>query len=151
MNTDIGLDYCIYLNIPDNKKLYNVFSDMVHINRNYYWYLLCERRWKNIMDKLYIDTYYDKYIVCIKLHNFMKKHKLGDNLEQLFELAEIELSYKNITCIPSELGQLNNLRELYLHNNQLTCIPSELGQLNNLQYLWLSNNRLTCIPSELGQ
>ena len=148
MNTDIGLGYGIYLNIPDNKKLYNVFTDMVHINRNYYWYLLCERRWKNIMDKIYVATYYDKYIVCIKLHNFMKKYKLSDNLEQLFELTKIYLYNNKLTYIPSELGQLNNLQLLYLYNNQLTCIPSELGQLNNLQELYLDNNQPTYISSD---
>ena len=66
-------------------------------------------------------------------------------------LKTLDLSYKNLTSIPPELGQCAALQFLDLSYNQLTSVPPELGQCATLQYLYLNNNQLTSIPPEIGQ
>ena len=107
-------------NIPDNKIFHNAFPNVINYYENYYWYLLCERDWKNILNKISNKTNSDKYIICRKLYSFMKKYNLCSCVDKLFELTEIDLSSKKLIYIPSELGQLNNLQELYLTHNQFS-------------------------------
>jgi Leucine-rich repeat (LRR) protein len=73
----------------------------------------------------------------------------------------LDLSGKNLTSLPSEIGQLTNLRELNLAGyplfgeifggNKLTSLPTEIGQLTNLRKLNLSSNQLASLPAEIGQ
>ena len=66
-------------------------------------------------------------------------------------ITELDLGYKGLTSLPSEIGQLQNLTALYLWENNLTSLPPEIGQLQNLISLWLSGNDLTSLPPEIGQ
>ncbi len=66
-------------------------------------------------------------------------------------VTELELSSRNLTTVPAEIGQLSNLRELDLWGNELTAVPAEIGQLNNLERLYMDNNQLTTVPTEIGQ
>ena len=63
----------------------------------------------------------------------------------------LDLSGKNLTALPPEIGQLTNLSTLYLHNSQLTSLPAEIGQFTNLSTLDLRSNQLTSLPAEIGQ
>ncbi len=67
------------------------------------------------------------------------------------KVKSLNLSYKELTKLPSEIGQLSNLTELSLYSNQLSGLPSEIGQLSNLTKLDLENNQLRVLPSEIGQ
>jgi len=58
----------------------------------------------------------------------------------LASLGELELSYNDLTTIPSEIGNLASLGELDLSYNELTSIPSEIGKLTSLEYLDLGSN-----------
>ena len=64
-------------------------------------------------------------------------------------LRELNLSYLNLTSIPSSLGNLRNLRELNLSGN-LASLPKEIGNLKNLKVLNLTNNSLGSLPSSIG-
>ena len=64
-------------------------------------------------------------------------------------LRELNLSYLNLTSIPSSLGNLRNLRELNLSGN-LASLPKEIGNLKNLKELQLLNSKLTSLPKEIG-
>jgi Leucine-rich repeat (LRR) protein len=37
----------------------------------------------------------------------------------------LNLCYKNLTSLPTEIGNLINLQKLYLDNNQLTSLPAD--------------------------
>ena len=50
-------------------------------------------------------------------------------------ITELDLGYKGLTSLPSEIGQLQNLTALYLWENNLTSLPPEIGQLQNLTEL----------------
>lgn len=91
---------------------------------------------------LCISKTYTSYIVKWKkkinkrLQPFLKK----------YDGIQLNLSYYNITQIPSDVKYLNNLQRLYLNTNQLTQLPREIGQLTNLHTLYLYNNQLTQLP-----
>ncbi len=62
----------------------------------------------------------------------------------------LDLSDKQLTTLPAEIGQLVNLRALYLNHNQLTTLPPEIGQLASLIRLTLTHNQLTHLPAQIG-
>lgn len=70
---------------------------------------------------------------------------VSDNCETL------DLSRKEITHLPSEIGNLANLRSLDLSFNPLTSLPSEISHLTSLQVLNIKGTDLTVIPAEVGQ
>ncbi|NEO79069.1 COR domain-containing protein [Moorena sp. SIO4G3] len=95
-----------------------------------------------------------KNLELLDLSNLLDN--LSDNssvLEEVFELKQLKqlnLSGNKIKSIPESLGNLSNLTELDLGNNQLTNLPESLGNLSNLTELYLGNNQLTNLPEFLG-
>ena len=76
---------------------------------------------------------------------------LPPEIGQLVNLQSLHLGNNQLTTLPREIVQLANLQSLHLDGNQLTTLPPEIGQLVNLQTLNLNNNRLTTLPPEIGQ
>ncbi|BAY78185.1 Miro domain-containing protein [Nostoc linckia NIES-25] len=83
----------------------------------------------------------------------MTNEKLLQIIEQAAKdkVRELDLSGKDLTTLPAEIGRLTNLRELYLNSNLLTTLPVEISQLSNLTVLALSSNQLTMLPVEIVQ
>jgi Leucine-rich repeat (LRR) protein len=54
---------------------------------------------------------------------------LSDNINNLPNLKEINLSRTPITQLPSSIGQLNNLEELNLQNSGIESLPEELKNI----------------------
>lgn len=65
-------------------------------------------------------------------------------------ITELDLTYKQLSCLPPEIGNLNNLRLLNVGSNHLSNLPTEIGTLNNLTALYLWGNHLTSLPATLG-
>ena len=65
--------------------------------------------------------------------------------------TSLDLSFKRIKELPSEIGQLTNLTSLSVSNNKLTTLPESIAQLTNLTSLALSYNRLTTLPDSIGK
>ncbi len=73
-------------------------------------------------------------------------------LQQIVKLKNLEtlnLSGKNLTTIPDEIGLLTNLISLDLSNNNLSTLPVTIEKLTKLKYLNLSNNPRLQIPPEI--
>jgi len=62
----------------------------------------------------------------------------------------LDLSGKNLTTLPREIGKVTTLTHLNLRDNKLTDLPSEIGKLINLTTLHVSGNQLGSLPSEIG-
>ena len=61
---------------------------------------------------------------------------------------ELDLSGKNLTELPPEIGTLTKLKKLNLCSNQLRFLPSTVSLLSSLKYLYIRNNKLNSLPPE---
>lgn len=77
--------------------------------------------------------------------------QLPQEIGYLKNLTALGLSYNQLNQLSSEIGELKNLEALYLSNNMLTQLPPEIKELKNLKTLDLSNNKLTQLPPEIGE
>jgi Leucine-rich repeat (LRR) protein len=71
--------------------------------------------------------------------------------QEIKRTGRCDLSNRELTVLPPEIGQLTNLRQLALIGNQLTALPPEIGQLTNLETLRLEAKQLTLLPPAIGQ
>jgi hypothetical protein len=69
----------------------------------------------------------------------------------LTSLTLLNLGGNQLTSLPAEIGQLTSLTQLHLEHNQLASVPAEIGQLKSLTQLHLYSNQLTSLPAEIGQ
>ena len=95
----------------------------------------------------------DEHIATLwdDLYDWLRSVGWRGSKRDLPGLQRLDLSYKQLTEVPPEIGQLYNLQRLSLWGNQLTEVPPEIGQLSNLQGLGLNGNQLTEVPPEIGQ
>jgi Leucine-rich repeat (LRR) protein len=66
------------------------------------------------------------------------------------EITHLDLSGRNLTALPPEIGLLTGLEELDLRNNKLTELPEEIGNLKRLKKLDVSINKLIKLPESIG-
>jgi internalin A len=76
---------------------------------------------------------------------------LPEELRQLQQLEELNLSFNTIKALPEWIGQLSNLTSLNLSNNQLNYLPEWISQLSNINSLDLSLNTINYLPEWIGQ
>lgn len=74
------------------------------------------------------------------------KINLPAKLADAEKIARLDLSFKNLTKIPTYVNLLTGLKELNLSYNYLRTLPKELGELKNLRVLDLGYNHFTEIP-----
>ncbi len=65
--------------------------------------------------------------------------------------TSLDLSWKQITELPEEIGQLTKLTSLSLISNRLQVLPDTIGQLTNLTGLYLNCNKIRVLPETIGQ
>ena len=75
----------------------------------------------------------------------------ADTLWKLFQLTQLNVSYKELTVLPANVGQLPNLKWLYCSYNQLQALPASLGELQHLKILNCADNELQALPDSIGQ
>ena len=83
--------------------------------------------------------------------SFENVSELPSEIIQLTNLQLLSLNGNQLSALPSEISQLTNLETLSLDENQLSELPSEIIQLTNLQLLSLNGNQLSALPSEISQ
>lgn len=66
------------------------------------------------------------------------------------DITNLDLSNKQITALPPEIGLLTQLTRLDLSKNQLTTLPPTIGNLIRLQSLSVWNNQLATLPTQIG-
>ena len=76
---------------------------------------------------------------------------LKEGMKNPESFTVLNLSMKNLTELPPEIGRFINLRRLDISNNFLTSLPPEISNLKHLEELDVSFNRLTSLPSEIGK
>jgi small GTP-binding protein len=76
---------------------------------------------------------------------------LPSEIGQLTKLTQLDLTNNRLSALPPQIYQLTNLTLLSLRGNRLSALPSDIGQLTNLTQLFLSNNQLSVLPPEIGQ
>ncbi|NOZ45598.1 MAG: leucine-rich repeat domain-containing protein [Chlorobi bacterium] len=69
----------------------------------------------------------------------------------LINLEHLDLSYNNIQQLPKEIGKLKKLKTLLLLRNELEELPPELGNLNELTLIDASHNKFKKLPKEIGK
>ncbi|XP_039601184.1 leucine-rich repeat and calponin homology domain-containing protein 1 isoform X5 [Polypterus senegalus] len=96
---------------------------------------------------------------------------LPEELGQLKDLMELDISCNEITALPQQIGQLRSLRELNIRRNYIKVLPEDLAHLplvkfdfscnkveviplcfrkmTNLQILQLDNNPLQSPPAQI--
>ena len=90
------------------------------------------------------------YELLIGLDKLKKEFKYKESIYELYRETKLNLSYKELTILPPEIGNLSQLRELSLSNNKIEILPPEIGNLSQLQKLWLNYNQIKLLPSEIG-
>ncbi|CAJ1415705.1 unnamed protein product [Effrenium voratum] len=65
------------------------------------------------------------------------------------DLQYVDLSYNQLTSVPTALMQCRQLQELNLSHNKLTQLP-EVYELKKLKKLFLSFNELVALPANIG-
>uniref|UniRef100_A0A8D2J0A5 Leucine rich repeats and calponin homology domain containing 3 n=1 Tax=Varanus komodoensis TaxID=61221 RepID=A0A8D2J0A5_VARKO len=70
---------------------------------------------------------------------------LPEEIGQLRQLMELDVSCNEIERIPSQIGHLESLRDLNLRRNHLVHLPEELAELPLIR-LDFSCNKITTIP-----
>ena len=75
--------------------------------------------------------------------------RLPYEIGELTDLTELDLSYNHLTTLPKEIKKLTKLIRLDLRYNQFTIFPSEIENLTNLNILHLGDNQLTTIPANI--
>jgi internalin A len=79
-----------------------------------------------------------------------------ESICNLTNLVQLNLSYCFLTrmnCLTSlrdEVFNLSQLVELDVSHNGLSSIPEELGKLTHLSKLYVQNNKLESIPDSIG-
>lgn len=97
-----------------------------------------------------------KNLKKLDLHSFSwkegKESKIRELPEEVWNLTNLEnlnLSETQIQELPKELGKLINLKELNLNGTQIQELPKELGNLSNLEELDLSDIQIRELSKEI--
>lgn len=69
--------------------------------------------------------------------------ELPDNMfDESWKVTKLDLSFNQLTQLPSSIVKLQNLQELWVNNNQLFSLPTDIGLLPRLVRFEVSHNNL---------
>lgn len=73
-----------------------------------------------------------------------------DTFIELDNLIELDLSYNELTYLPSSIGKLTKLKKLNLSGNKISTLPIEFEKLISLESLELEGNPIGTPPIEIA-
>lgn len=83
-------------------------------------------------------------------HNKIKNESIPENINDLEDLAVLDLSYNDLHEVPANLEEAKSILVLNLGHNTISTIPNYLFiNLTDLVYLDLSSNKLEMLPPQL--
>jgi len=91
-------------------------------------------------------------------HNLEKLDLSENNISEIDDdifgnlenLVELNLSYNNLTYLPTSIGKLKKLKRLILSGNKINHLPIEFENLVSLEYLDFDNNPIGNVPVEIS-
>ncbi|XP_062898569.1 leucine-rich repeat and death domain-containing protein 1-like [Mobula hypostoma] len=76
---------------------------------------------------------------------------LPDELCNLTNLKELDISNNELKAIPARIGEMKNLEKLVAAYNNITYLPKSLTELVKLKCINIRGNKLSSLPSDFGQ
>lgn len=73
-----------------------------------------------------------------------------DAFNEFENLQELDLSYNELTYLPTSIGKLTKLKKLNLSGNRIGSLPKEFEQLVSLESLELDGNPIGNVPIEIS-
>jgi internalin A len=73
-----------------------------------------------------------------------------DAFVELENLIELDLSFNELTYLPSSLGKLKKLKKLNLSGNKISSLPIEFENLISLEFLDINDNPIGNAPVEIS-
>lgn len=77
--------------------------------------------------------------------------EIPEEIGELTNVKTLDLSFNHISKLPESITKLTNLEELFLMRNSISELPENIGKLRNLKSLDVSFNPLKNLPAELGE
>jgi Leucine-rich repeat (LRR) protein len=96
---------------------------------------------------------------CLAQDDMLDDKKLGkakefksleEALDKPDKVYKLNLSNKNLTVLPIDIGKFKNLQKLDLSSNKLKAVPKEIAKLRKLQSLNLSKNTTLNLSQVFG-
>ncbi|XP_029444716.1 leucine-rich repeat and death domain-containing protein 1 isoform X4 [Rhinatrema bivittatum] len=79
----------------------------------------------------------------------LKITKLPEELCNLTQLKELDISHNAFETLPNDFGEIKSLVRLIAASNHLRQLPKSITSLSCLQELNLNNNQLTSLPGDI--
>ncbi|MBC5833654.1 GTP-binding protein [Flavobacterium sp. F372] len=73
-----------------------------------------------------------------------------DAFDQLENLIELDLSFNELTYLPTSIGKLKKLKRLNLSGNKISSLPKEFENLTSLEFLDFDSNPIGRVPVEIS-
>ena len=73
-----------------------------------------------------------------------------DVFDILGNLVELDLSFNELTYLPTSIGKLTKLKRLNLSGNKISSLPKEFENLTSLEFLDFDSNPIGRVPIEIS-
>lgn len=73
-----------------------------------------------------------------------------DAFDGLENLIELDLSFNELSYLPTSIGKLKKLKRLNLSGNKINLLPKEFENLTSLEFLDFNNNPIGRVPVEIS-
>lgn len=97
-----------------------------------------------------INTAERKGLTSLNLSN-REISEIPSEIGNLVNLEHLDLSYNELKGLPIELFNLSKLKTILLIRNKITNLPTSISNLRNLRLLDISYNSLTELPPDISR